>query len=254
MIKEDEEVVQTTLRLYKSDIEKFRIYSGSMPGVSQKECFRELMDIFEKMKDEKREGQLHTFNTYLRNDFNPEKNKKEKLFSAVVAYIDGDNDVNQYLIRGNDRKYYTVKLNEFNNPIYNQCKEDEIKKWNEAIKDEFDVWIGILGNYSFSYEIKLFKDIEEEQYLVEDYFKLIQGQHLVKDHSNKIVQEEYIDQKILASKRYFYVNGKKELQKRLDKNIYLLFSKEKKQHLYDSIEKEIILQKNLKEELKSYYE
>ena len=60
-IQEIDDVISTTIRVYRKDMEKFRNYVSYTAGITQKECFGELVQILDKTRGENQQVVLLFF-------------------------------------------------------------------------------------------------------------------------------------------------------------------------------------------------
>lgn len=242
-VENKKDAIPTTIRVYREDIEKFRNYVSNTAGVTQKECFRELMEILDKTNGENKQGDLISFWTWVKNEFNPETDKEAKFFSIAGRHLTLVMANNQ-IICDEDNKYKRVDQQTF----VKTDIVDEIEEWSSAINTEFNVnldiegWIKEHRSVYYNFRIDSYKDVVRDKYLIYDHMQLIKKGY------------KSTEQKQLIAHRFFYVKNKEEIEKRLQQGIYLLIGEEQKENICKSLEMKTILSENLEDELKKYYE
>lgn len=173
----EDRVVPTTIRVYKNDIEKFRKYVSNTEGETQKQCFRELVKILEKM-NESQENTIYSFWTYIKNDFNPEKKRDAQYFSILGKLISSVVEDNQ-IICDEDNKCKVI-VNRFDSDRRGiENIDGMLDVWNKAINDEFDMNLDIRTSIRekrqavfYKYMMYIYKDASRDKYLVGDWFEL----------------------------------------------------------------------------------
>ena len=242
-IQEKDDVISTTIRVYRKDMEKFRNYVSNTAGITQKECFGELVQILDKTRGENQQGDLMTFWTSVRNEFNPERSKESRVFSITGKRLTWISANNQIICDENNR--YTLVNQQTYKKIDIDCK---LNRWNNAINMQFDVnldiekWIREHLNVDYNFQINVYKDVVRDKFLIYDYMELTKSNW------------ENIERKQLVAHRFFYINNKEEIEKRLQEDFYVLIGENEKKIISESLEIKTILPNNLEDELKKYYE
>lgn len=244
-------VQQVTIRLYKKDIETFRNYTKHL---SQKECFEEMLNLWVKLRKDEDDGELLVFDTYINNEFKQDESMPYKIFSIMgkklggfgeLIDIDRDSLWNECRLSRIDLNSHIVKSGDY--------ESEKIKKWCKAIEEEFGIPLNIdedLHRIDVQLELKctivlnMYWDLERKKYLVEDIFKIRE----IRETKDENICKQ------LDSRRYRYISSKKELERILNKERYLLFNvEEKKDYYYSMFSRPIIPPENLEEELEIYY-
>lgn len=261
--KKKEESIQTTIRLYKKDVENFKKYSKSITGLTQKDCFREMLKIWSEVRENEENGIIRSFDTYIVNEFNPKRSIPKKIFSICGSFICGFNetDVEMKLNSGNQYEVWSYNPN-ISMQTRREYEREKIKKWCKAVNEEFEIYLEIdadMSNggiynapkYKYTYGINMFWDLKRKKYLIEDIFGIkritIEDIH----RPGAIGKQENTRQ--IYSKRYFYISSVKELKEKFNDDKYLLFSDDKKEVFYQRIETQMIPSNHLEEELEKYY-
>lgn len=261
--KEEEEgnkSIQTTIRLYSKDIKNFRKYSEST-GLTQKECFRQMLNVWSAVRQDEENAEMKSFETYVENNFNPDRSMSKRLFSITGNYLGGfyDQIIIQNIEMTNKYNLYTFNqaFQKFEEIEYERSK---IVDWcNNGINKEFGIHLDIDKEVSsgsvkapifyYNYSLNMYWDLKRKKYLVEDIFEIARE----KNENNPVTSMPKRIKRHVFAQRYFYVSSVKELKEKFDKKIYLLMRDDKKRIMYNCIEKKVILPMQLENELEKYY-
>lgn len=211
----------------------------------QKDCFAELIQILDKINgnDNEKEGDLISFLTFVTNEFNPNKSKESKLFSITgkqLAWISANNRIicdenNRYKLVNQETRQKT--------DIH-----EKLSLWSKAVNMQFDINLDIerlvrnSWDIDYNFQIHIYKDMVRNKYLLYDVLELTK-----RDWRSA-------EQKQLIAHRFFYINNKKELEERIQDNLYILIEKSEKEIISKVLEVKRISPDNLENELKEYYE
>ena len=246
-----EEIKPRTFRFYEEDVNKFKEFCEKN-NMKQKDSFKELVKIMEKTIGGNKKGQLWSFFTEIKNEFEQKKERKRKVFSITGNYLNGF-AINEGELRlGPIHKYQITDQ-------YRTVEIENLKKWNSAINKEFGIQLNIKEDmnqyydnevyrggkfqYYFSFSLQIYEDVVRNKYLVYDHFRI------------RLEDIQYGHRKILDANRFFYVSNSQELKNKLDQDIYLYLPDNEKEMLVRSIDDiQVINSRRLEEELQKYYQ
>lgn len=244
-IQNKDDIISTTFRVYRKDMEKFRNYTKRATNKKQKDCFAELIQILDKINgnDNEKEGDLISFLTFVTNEFNPNKSKESKFFSITgkqLAWISANNRIicdenNRYKLVNQETRQKTNI-------------HEKLSLWSKAVNMQFDINLDIerlvrnSWDIDYNFQIHIYKDMVRNKYLLYDVLELTK-----RDWRSG-------EQKQLIAHRFFYINNKKELEEKIQDNLYILIEKSKKEIISKALEVKRISPDNLENELKEYYE